>query len=196
MTKQKDKGINHKLYLARDSVVEYRSFENEMSFYDAVKNGDLETVEEEMQKFQKEALQGKGVLSDNIVRNLLYHFIISTAMVARFCIEGGMDHEMAYSLSDYYIQKADHCTTTESLKKLQYTMAVDYCKRMKQMKKINIYIWCNKNQISSLMKHYEDKGCNVDLLVWHKTNPIPTCKISSHIISSPSNKKDTKITKT
>lgn len=43
------------------------------------------------------------------------------------------------------------------------------------MKKINIYIWCNKNQISSLMKHYEDKGCNVDLLVWHKTNPIPTC---------------------
>ena len=43
------------------------------------------------------------------------------------------------------------------------------------MKKINIYIWCNKNQISSLMKHYEDKECNVDLLVWHKTNPIPTC---------------------
>lgn len=43
------------------------------------------------------------------------------------------------------------------------------------MKKINIYIWCNKNQISSLMKHYEDKGCNVDLLVWYKTNPLPTC---------------------
>lgn len=43
------------------------------------------------------------------------------------------------------------------------------------MKHIYIYIWCNKNQISSLMKHYEDKGCNVDLLVWCKTNPIPTC---------------------
>ena len=25
------------------------------------------------------------------------------------------------------------------------------------------------------MKHYEDKDCNVDLLVWCKTNPIPTC---------------------
>ena len=43
------------------------------------------------------------------------------------------------------------------------------------MKSINIYIWCNKNQVSSLMKHYEDLGCNVDLLVWCKTNPIPTC---------------------
>ena len=105
MSKRKEKDINHKLYLARESVAEYRTFENEMSFYDAVKNGDLETVEIEMNKFQQDALQGKGLLSDNIVRNLLYHFIISTAMVARFCIEGGMDHEMAYSLSDYYIQK-------------------------------------------------------------------------------------------
>ena len=25
------------------------------------------------------------------------------------------------------------------------------------------------------MKHYEDKGCNVDLLIWHKTNPLPAC---------------------
>ena len=52
MNKRKEKNINHKLYLARDSVVEYRSFENEMSFYDAVKNGDLETVEIEMNKFR------------------------------------------------------------------------------------------------------------------------------------------------
>lgn len=43
------------------------------------------------------------------------------------------------------------------------------------MKHIYIYIFCNKNQVSSLMKHYEDKGCNVDLLVWCKTNPTPTC---------------------
>jgi site-specific DNA-methyltransferase (adenine-specific) len=43
------------------------------------------------------------------------------------------------------------------------------------MKKINIYIWCNKTQVSSLMEHYEDKDCNVDLLVRVKTNPIPTC---------------------
>ena len=43
------------------------------------------------------------------------------------------------------------------------------------MKKINIYIWCNKNQVRPLMQHYEEKGCNVDLLVWCKTNPLPTC---------------------
>ena len=153
MSQQNSNKINHKLYLSRDAGVKYRSFENEMSFYDAVKNGDIETVEIEMTKFEQDTLQGKGILSDNIVRNLLYHFIISTAMVARFCIEGGMDHEMAYSLSDYYIQKADHCNTTEDIKKLQSSMAIDYCKRMKQMKKVNIY---SKNIVRAIDYIYDN----------------------------------------
>lgn len=40
-------------------------------------------------------------------------------------------------------------------------------------KKTNIYIFCNKNQLRQLFNFYKDK--NVDLLVWHKTNPIPRC---------------------
>lgn len=40
------------------------------------------------------------------------------------------------------------------------------------MKKTNIYIFCNKNQLRQLFNFYEKK--NVDLLVWHKTNVIPT----------------------
>lgn len=43
------------------------------------------------------------------------------------------------------------------------------------MKKINIYIWCNKNQLRQYIDYFDDKGCNIDLLTWHKTNPIPTC---------------------
>lgn len=43
------------------------------------------------------------------------------------------------------------------------------------MKKINIYIWCNKNQLRQLIDFFDDKGCNIDLLTWNKQNPIPTC---------------------
>lgn len=41
------------------------------------------------------------------------------------------------------------------------------------LKKINLYIWCNKEQI----KHYLDyfNECNMELICWHKTNPVPTC---------------------
>lgn len=43
------------------------------------------------------------------------------------------------------------------------------------LKKVNIYIFCNKNQLRQLLDYFDDLGCNIDLLTWHKTNPIPTC---------------------
>ena len=43
------------------------------------------------------------------------------------------------------------------------------------MKKINIYVWCSKGQLRQLIDYFDDLGCNIDLLTWHKTNPIPTC---------------------
>lgn len=43
-------------------------------------------------------------------------------------------------------------------------------------KNINIYIWCSKKQILHLMKFFiEEHDCFFDILVWCKSNPIPTC---------------------
>ena len=39
------------------------------------------------------------------------------------------------------------------------------------MKKTNIYLFCNKNQLRMYFNFYKEKNC--DLLVWHKLNPIP-----------------------
>lgn len=43
------------------------------------------------------------------------------------------------------------------------------------MKKINIYIFCNKKQILQLLSYFKDKNCNFDILIWNKLNPIPAC---------------------
>ena len=43
------------------------------------------------------------------------------------------------------------------------------------MKKINIYIWCSKDQLRQYIDFFEDLGCKTELLCWHKTNPVPTC---------------------
>ena len=44
---------------------------------------------------------------------------------------------------------------------------------MRVMKKVNIYIWCSKEQIKWYLNFFD--GCSMELLTWHKTNPIPTC---------------------
>ena len=44
------------------------------------------------------------------------------------------------------------------------------------MKKINIYIFCSQKQIQPYLEYFANgKGCNWNLLTWHKTNPIPAC---------------------
>lgn len=46
---------------------------------------------------------------------------------------------------------------------------------LRVMKKCNIYIWSNKQQLKQYIDYFEEKGYNTDLLTWHKTNPVPTC---------------------
>lgn len=44
------------------------------------------------------------------------------------------------------------------------------------MKKINIYIWCNKTQIYDYMTYFvKERNCSFEILVWAKEDPIPFC---------------------
>ena len=44
------------------------------------------------------------------------------------------------------------------------------------LKKINIYLFCSQKQIIPLLDYFvKEKGCNWNLLTWHKTNPVPAC---------------------
>lgn len=44
------------------------------------------------------------------------------------------------------------------------------------MKKVNIYIFCSQKQIQPYLEYFVNgRGCNWNLLTWHKTNPIPAC---------------------
>ena len=42
------------------------------------------------------------------------------------------------------------------------------------MKKINIYLWCNKEQIYDYLTYFvKEKKCNFEIIVWAKPNPAP-----------------------
>ena len=44
------------------------------------------------------------------------------------------------------------------------------------MKKINAYIWCNKEQIYDYLTYFvKERGCNWEMIVWAKENPTPFC---------------------
>ena len=42
------------------------------------------------------------------------------------------------------------------------------------LKKINIYLWCNKEQIYDYLTYFvKDRGCNWEMLIWAKQNTPP-----------------------
>lgn len=44
------------------------------------------------------------------------------------------------------------------------------------LKNINAYFFCSQKQIIPLLDYFvKEKGCNYNLLSWHKTNPVPAC---------------------
>lgn len=69
--------------------------------------------------------------------------------------------------------------TINDLKKLEIVNGIDYRlldELCRIMKKINIYIWCNKKQILDYLKYFvENKKTNFEILTWIKIDPTPLC---------------------
>ncbi len=129
---------SYKEFIMRENNMIHAPYGPEFDFYAAVKSGDIGKVTKSCENAFTDKI-GLGQLSDNPLRNIRYHFIITVAMVARYCIEGGMEHEAAYRLSDFYIQQADQCTTIDQISRLHSIMTLDYTKRMKALKMDKIF---------------------------------------------------------
>ena len=67
----------------------------------------------------------------------------------------------------------DEMTESDCDKGVDNEMLDQWCR---VMKKINIFIWCNKWQLMQYMHYFiEEKKCNFEILIWAKNNPIPLC---------------------
>ena len=147
-----DKEWSYKEFIMRENNIIHAPYSSEFDFYLAVKSGDVNKVTMLCESAFTDK-NGLGQLSDNLLRNCIYHFIITVAMIARYCIEGGMEHEAAYSLSDFYIQKADKCTTADQISRLHSIMVIDYTKKMNALKKDKI---CSKPIVKCIDYIYDN----------------------------------------
>ncbi|MBR4321709.1 helix-turn-helix transcriptional regulator [Treponema sp.] len=120
----------------REYLINHISYDREMAFYQSIGNGDMEEMK---RLFMPLNVEGFGKLSDNPLRNLKYHLIITVAMITRYVIEAGLEMEAAYNLSDIYIQKVDLCRDEESVRKIHAELCEAYVKRMQACKKRKLY---------------------------------------------------------
>lgn len=123
-------------YAERESYI--MDYGTEIAFYKTVKEGNTDAVSEMLKENPLEII-ANAELSDDHLQSLKYHLAITAAMLARFCIEGGMEHKRSYELSDKYIRMGDKSRTVSDLTKVHSRMCMDYTKKMKDVKKARIY---------------------------------------------------------
>ena len=66
--------------------IHHRALSEEYSFFEAVKDGNIEAVSKNLKEEAFTNPEGMGILSKNPLTNLKYHFVITVALVTRYCI--------------------------------------------------------------------------------------------------------------
>lgn len=179
------KELNYKLYVQKENSFIRTSFQQEFGRYKDVQNGDIEKVKENIRAVRKDYYKGKGTLSKNPLRNIQYHVIIATAIVARVCVEGGMNHNEAYTLSDIYIQRVDEATNQEQIIDLLEEMQLDFAAHMKELRKENAISLHTRRCIDYIYEHLHEKVTINELANYIGRNPSYLSKLFAQEIGIP-----------
>ena len=132
-----DNTLNYRLYLQRQEDFVRDDLQAEFKQYNRIKTGDVEGVRERFKIARNKFHECRGTLSDNPLRNMIYHLVVAAGVISRICIIGGMDRDTAYTLSDIYIRKADNAKDTEEVLDLMAEMQIDYATRMRDIVKMD-----------------------------------------------------------
>lgn len=116
----------------RQNFFFHHSPKRERNIVDCIKQGNKEKLLEHLSL----PPDGEyGVLSANPLRNKKNLFICLVTIATRAAIDGGLDTEIAYSLSDSYIQNVEYISELNSLNNLENQMFCDFADNVLKSKK-------------------------------------------------------------
>lgn len=131
-----DKSMVHLSFLQRENFTKHHSYDDDMLQYEYIKNGDLRSIEASKNIFLSNTV---GHLSDDELRNAKYMLVCAATLSTRFAIEGGMEAEEAYNMSDLFIQTADLAKSISEIRKLHDEMIERFTIEVQKAKKQYIY---------------------------------------------------------
>lgn len=149
----------------REYSISHIPYDKEMAFYQTIRNGDIEEMH---RLFTPLCVEGFGKLSENSLRNLKYHLIITIAFITRYCIEGGLEMESAYNLSDIYIRKVDTCKSEEEIHEIHKEVCESYVKIMQNCRASSRYSKAVQLAIDYIYENLHEKIMIADIAA--KTN--------------------------
>lgn len=75
-----------------------------------------------------------GVLAADQLRQMKNTLIVTVTLITRAAIQGGLDAEEAFALSDGFIQNCELLTAPDQVTNLQYRMVLEFTERVEQVR--------------------------------------------------------------
>lgn len=122
--------LANELFHNEEEGLLHTPYAHEKALLECVSRGDVEALERTYRSMP-DPVYGKMTSSGSLLKLLFYAGISNTTLVTRYAIEGGLDEETAFSLSDVYIRLMELCTSVDELNELNEQMAADFTLRVK-----------------------------------------------------------------
>lgn len=155
-----NKELNSQLFLRREEQLSHEDYTQEYGFYDIIAAGNMEEVKKRLVNPSDVTMYERpefGRLSKDFLRNIRYHFVVATALITRLCVEKGLERELAYTLSDLYINKMDSETTAEKILSLYNELLLDFTQKMAELPKQKVYSMQIVKAMEYIYKHRNER---------------------------------------
>ena len=106
------------------------------------------------------AVQG-GILAGDQLRHMRNLFIVTTTLVSRAAIHGGMAENDAFSLSDAYIQRVELLADHNSILNLQYNMILEFTEQVERLRR-GIRTTKLSIDVSNYVRHHLSEPISVE----------------------------------
>lgn len=174
--------LDYQLFVQREEQFYHQPYSNELSFYTAIRTGDIAFIEDCKRKYgpkktdEPQTTEGKGMLSKDPIKNERYHLIVNAAIITRNCIESGLPQEDAYTLSDLYIRLADETDSIKKLQEINDEMVWEFTLRMKELRTNHVISKHITKCINYIYNHLHER-ITIELL--SKQVALNPCYLSS-----------------
>ncbi len=99
-----EKALRYQEYITREENIRHHTYREERNQFELLRAGDPRALEARQKAL---ANNQPGTVSLDPLRNCKYLMVTNIASACRAAIEGGVDEQRAYGISDLYIQKMD-----------------------------------------------------------------------------------------
>jgi YesN/AraC family two-component response regulator len=127
-----DKAFSKIVFERREEGWSHVPYYTELDLLEIIKNGEPERIAGRVRDMFP---VHSGHLSADPHRQAIYEFVACITLVTRFAVEGGVQTERAYTLSDEYIRRADNTKNVHGVYALYEKMLLDFVTKVKHAKR-------------------------------------------------------------